>query len=256
MSKYKLSVGAMFKNESHCIKEWINHYLYHGVEHFYLINDNSDDNFMEIIKEYIEKDIITLFNVVEPYYLGRQRNLYNRFILPIIKETEWLIMVDLDEFVWSKQNINLYSVLESCSGYYQIQMTEMLFGSNGHISQPKYLVKSFTKRRENNFKNGCLKYIINSSCEFTSLNIHHADFINKEYTNDRTKFIQVYPEYFCYNHYKCQSRNFWDNVKCNKTDSDNYLIRTPNFFVDLDINEIEDTELYNQNINLFDNDDS
>ena len=41
---YKLSVGTIFKNEEHIIKEWIEHYLYHGVEHFYLIDDNSDDN--------------------------------------------------------------------------------------------------------------------------------------------------------------------------------------------------------------------
>jgi glycosyltransferase involved in cell wall biosynthesis len=107
MSKYNLSVGAIFKNESHSIKEWIMHYLHHGVEHFYLINDNSTDNFMEILQEYIDKDIVTLFNVDEPYYLGRQRNLYNRHILPLLKESKWLLMVDLDEYVWSKLDINL-----------------------------------------------------------------------------------------------------------------------------------------------------
>ena len=44
---YKLSVGSIFKNESQGIKEWIEHYLNHGVEHFYLINDNSNDNYLE-----------------------------------------------------------------------------------------------------------------------------------------------------------------------------------------------------------------
>ena len=39
--KYYFSVGAVFKNESHSIKEWICHYLHHGAEHFYLINDNK-----------------------------------------------------------------------------------------------------------------------------------------------------------------------------------------------------------------------
>ena len=50
---YKLSVGALFKNESHSIKEWIKHYLYHGVEHFYLIDDGSTDNYLEEIQEFI-----------------------------------------------------------------------------------------------------------------------------------------------------------------------------------------------------------
>ena len=38
---YNLSVGALFKNESHALEEWLEHYLYHGADHFYLINDGS-----------------------------------------------------------------------------------------------------------------------------------------------------------------------------------------------------------------------
>ena len=39
MSKYYLSVGAMFKNESHILKEWLDHYLREGVDMFLLINN-------------------------------------------------------------------------------------------------------------------------------------------------------------------------------------------------------------------------
>ena len=60
--KYTLSVGAIFKNEEHCIVEWIEHYLHHGVDHFYLIDDSSADSSVEKCKPYIEKGIVTLFN--------------------------------------------------------------------------------------------------------------------------------------------------------------------------------------------------
>jgi hypothetical protein len=255
--KYYLSVGAIFKNESHSIKEWIRHYLHHGVEHFYLINDNSSDNFMEIIQEYIDKNIITLFNDNEPYYLGRQRNLYNRHILPLVKETKWLLIVDLDEYVWSKNDIDLTKILKNCEFFSQIQINENLFGSNGHITQPKFIVKSFTKRRkfleDESVK---IKYFINTSYEFTSLNIHHATFLNesdKKTPEGNTRFIQVYREYICFNHYNCQSLEFWKNVKCTRGDCDNYLIRTHEDFHSYDINEVEDLELYNQNAILYDN---
>ena len=111
MSKYYLSVGAMFKNESHSIQEWITHYLHHGVDHFYLINDKSTDNSVERIQPYIDKGLITLFHVEEPYYLGRQRNLYNRHILPLLKESQWLLMIDLDEYVWSPRSSSLPHIL-------------------------------------------------------------------------------------------------------------------------------------------------
>ena len=106
---YKLSVGAIFKNEEHSIKEWIEHYLYHGVEHFYLINDNSNDNYLEKIQCYLDKNIVTLYNACFSNYIGRQKDMYNTYILPNIKDknTKWLLMVDLDEYMWSPVNKDL-----------------------------------------------------------------------------------------------------------------------------------------------------
>ena len=45
---YNLSILAMFKNESWIIKEWIEHYLLEGVDHFYLI----DNGLNELIQKY------------------------------------------------------------------------------------------------------------------------------------------------------------------------------------------------------------
>ena len=133
MSKYKLSVGGVFKNEAHSIKEWIDHYLFHGADHFYLINDGSTDNFLEIIQPYIDKEIITLYNDTWSRYLGRQRDMYNRYILPHIKETKWLLMIDLDEYIWSPIDINLNAILDTCYGLGQLQIMTTIFGSNGYI---------------------------------------------------------------------------------------------------------------------------
>jgi hypothetical protein len=246
---YRLSVGAIFKNESHSMSEWIKHYIHHGVEHFYLIDDNSNDSYINILQEYIDKGIVTLFVVQEPYYLGRQRNLYNRHILPRIKETKWLLMVDLDEYVWSKQNTRLDILLEEFDKFGQIQITEAIFGSNGHETQPKYIVPSFTKRDEKYHNK--YKYFVNSSFEFSSLNLHHADFTDSKYTNDGAVFIIAYTKYFVINHYNCQSREFYTEVKCKRGDCDNYLVRTPEMFNGIDLNIVEDTELLEQNKGLY-----
>lgn len=244
---YKLSVFAIFKNESHCLKEWLEHYLYHGVDHFYLINDNSDDNFLEILEPYIEKNIITLFNTKSTYYLGRQRNLYNEFVLPRIKESSWLLLVDLDEFVWSPISINLNDILKNVQPHIgQIQIEQSLFGSNNHITQPKTIVSSFTKRAET--KGGNLKYFINSDYEFTSLNVHHATFLDKNH--EKNNFIFLDSNYLVLNHYCCQSFEFWKHVKCTRGDADNYRIRTEEDFISYDKNEIEDLSLVEQNRNI------
>ena len=70
-----LSVGALFKNEEMVLKEWVEHYLYHGAEHFYLIDDNSDDRSVSVLEPYISKNVATIFGENDhPYYLWRQRN--------------------------------------------------------------------------------------------------------------------------------------------------------------------------------------
>ena len=245
---YKLSVGALFKNEAHSIKEWIEHYLNHGVEHFYLINDNSNDNYLEKIQCYLDTNVVTLYNADGRFYNynGRQKDMYNTYILPTIKETKWLLIVDLDEFMWSPVNKDLNVILSQCNGFGQIQVNHTLFGSNGHIIQPDSIVNSFTKRSHclnTKIPHGNFKYFVNTTFDFTSLNVHHATFANNEYHNDINVFIILDSNYFRLNHYCCQSLNFWTTIKCTRGDADNYRERKIEEFSMYDLNEVEDFDL-------------
>jgi len=252
--KYKLSIGAIFKNEEHCILEWIEHYLHHGVEHFYLIDDSSNDNSVENCRPYIEKGMITLFNHENQwdYYLGRQRDMYNHYILPHIKNTQWLIMVDLDEFLWSPIQINICELLmNQCMHLGQIQVRCIHFASSGFIEQPKNIVGNFLMTSKcHDFR--FLKYIINCNFEFSNLNVHSASFSNKDYENEKY-FIIVNDDYLVFNHYSIQSLDFWIKIKCTRGDSDNYKIRTIDDFYLYDKNDVEDKRLYEQNKEILDN---
>jgi Glycosyl transferase family 2 len=245
---YYLSVGAIFRNESDSIVEWIKHYLYRGVEHFYLINDNSNDDSIAKIQPFIDNGLITLYHSEEPYYLGRQRNLYNRFILPHAqkKDTQWILMVDLDEYVWSPLSIRIDHMLRTyCSKLGQIQMRQHIYGSNGHTVQPESLVKHFTKRASEYIN--CYKYFINTNFDFSSLNIHHANFTIETYKTDPNVFMIIDPNYMLFNHYSCQSLEFWEKVKCTRGDGDAYLQRDLARFHELDKNDVEDLRLWEQN---------
>ena len=60
-----LSVMAIFKNETMNLKLWIEHYLWQGVEHFYLIDNGSNDNPLSILQEYIDNGIVTYYFLPE-----------------------------------------------------------------------------------------------------------------------------------------------------------------------------------------------
>ena len=60
---YDLAVTAIFKNEGRYLKEWLDYHLFAGVEHFYLYNNDSSDNYAEVLAPYIEKNLVTLTDV-------------------------------------------------------------------------------------------------------------------------------------------------------------------------------------------------
>ncbi len=90
-----LVVAALFKNENHILKEWIEHYLYHGFDHIYLINDQSTDNYKETIEPYIKNKKITLIESDEKIYFGRQKNIYNKILLPLVKSKKNAMVIYL-----------------------------------------------------------------------------------------------------------------------------------------------------------------
>lgn len=225
--------------------EWLTHYLYHGASHFYLIDDASTDGYLSILQPFIDRGVVTLFSAQFQYYVGRQRDMYNTFVLPQLGNTKWLLMVDMDEFVWSPKCIKITDILRTCEHLGQIQMTDQLFGSNGFTEQPISLVDSFTKRQRE--PRGHLKYLINTAFEFTSLNVHHATFHDIE-RHETGQYFQVFGhDTFVVNHYCCQSREFWNRVKCTRGDADHYLQRKPEDFAALDVNDVEDLGLKTQN---------
>ena len=99
---HNLSIVAMFKNESSIIKQWIKHYIEENVEHFYLIDNGSTDNYENEIKEYEDK--ITLVKDKTRLKIGTQNHLINKhFLDKLKKETNWVIVCDIDEYIF---NIN------------------------------------------------------------------------------------------------------------------------------------------------------
>ena len=242
---HELSIGAIFKNEERNMREWLDHYLHHGVEHFYLIDDGNTDCSAEVLKPYTEAGLATVYYESHPYYLGRQYNLYNKHVLPYFAETHWLLMVDLDELVWSPRSTDLREVLRQLDHIAQIQMTYMLFGSSGHDADPKGgLVASYTRRAaaRPTHELANLKYFLNSTrANCAGLGLHTAVFSPKE-GKDAPYYIMD-ETWVVLNHYRCQSREFWRNVKCTRGDADNYRVRTMEDFNAYDFNDVEDTRL-------------
>lgn len=129
--KYNLSLILIFKNEAPFLKEWIEYHKMLGVEHFYLYQNNSSDNYMEVIKPYIEQGVITL--IEWPEYPG-QYSAYLDWYRNYRHETSWASFIDADEFLCPLKDENLIKTLNRYKKYPVVLVYWKLFGTGGQLS--------------------------------------------------------------------------------------------------------------------------
>ena len=256
---YELSLFAIFKNEGHIIKEWIEHYLSEGVEHFWLIDNGSTDEYEDQIKPYMDR--VTLFKDSTKH---QQIALYDKYVLPKINETKWIIGCDLDEFIWSTKGTlkDTLKTLDSDVGVIHIPWEQ--YGSSGLIEQPEKVIPSFLHRRRGTFYVET-KCIVRTDV-IQSLGIHYFELgndckiVNSRFEEDiygNHTFSEISEEIIKnakirLAHYQVQSRNWYTNVKMTRGDvnipsSEN--ARDDAYFKERDTNDIFDDSLYQKKKN-------
>lgn len=239
---YFLSIISIFKNEGHIINEWIEHHILEGVEHFYLIDNGSQDNYV-IEDKYLSK--ITLIFDDTKY---AQIKLLNKHFLELTKkESIWVISIDLDEFMYSRREYNtiseyLKNIKPSIS---QIGVPWKMFGSSGYIYQPSNVIKHFIYR-SNESKMVAIKTIVKTE-DLISYEVHsHKTYddtilLNTNILKRRTVYMITESfldkSFIHLNHYPIQSFEFFRKIKMTRGDINSTLlnnIRTTKYFNEYD----------------------
>lgn len=246
---HNLVVCGVFKNEAHILSEWIQHYLQRGVEHIYLVNDNSTDDFEKQIRPFSAN--VTLFhNDIVTNNVGRQPQIYEKYFRPLLPSSKWMAILDLDEFLYSPTGDSFASILSKYDSASQLQVDWLHFGSNGHIHQPISVVNGFTKRSKflTTVQYYSYKCIFKGS-SLISFDIHrnnvHGETIHLKYSDEAPPPLVI-------NHYTVQSLDFFMAVKATRGDINNYaqsigVVRDKPYFDSYDINDVVDMRLFEQN---------
>nr|WP_315177807.1 glycosyltransferase family 92 protein [uncultured Flavobacterium sp.] len=127
---YNVSICAIFKNEAHNMKEWIEFHKIVGVEHFYMFNNFSNDNYLEILESYVTDGTVTL--IEWPVEQG-QFSAYEYFYKTYSDATQWVSFLDLDEFITPFYKKNISEWLLKYKNYPCIVLYWKMFGSSGKI---------------------------------------------------------------------------------------------------------------------------
>ena len=153
--QYEVSLCLIFKDEAPYLREWLEYHILIGVDHFYLYNNNSTDNFSEILEPYIHSGKVTLINWERNYcQVGAYEHCYNMRK----NETHWLGYLDTDEFL-NITSGGIKELLGKYNAYPSLFLFWRIFGTSGVMEEDtsKLVIEQFTS---------CWPYLCNTGKSF------------------------------------------------------------------------------------------
>lgn len=210
--KYNLAIASVFQNEAPYMKEWIEYHLLTGVDHFYVYDNESQDDLKEVLQPYIDKGI------VDYKYLPGQRTMmvaYNDAFWRHKFECKYISFLDADEFLYPKNNESVIEVVddilskdEQASG---LAIYWQCFGSAGQEKADfsrgvleRFLLRSAT--------NNCTKLVVNPRGLDIMENPHYGYYYDGRYSVDEDGKINfggiesILPKRIAINHYLVKSK--------------------------------------------------
>ncbi|MBA3816208.1 MAG: glycosyltransferase family 92 protein [Parachlamydiaceae bacterium] len=147
--KYEIAAVLMFQNESFFLKEWIEYHKLIGIEHFYLFNNSSTDNYKEILKPYITSGEVELFNHSGHTHNQKdhgkiQYSIYKKACKLASGKAKWLAIIDADEFIYPVHSDSLNAVLKDYEDFGGLYVNYIPFGTSHieHVSDNRLIIET------------------------------------------------------------------------------------------------------------------
>ena len=163
--KYFLSLCSIIKDENNLIEFILYHWLI-GFEHFFIYDNDSNPSIKNILNHYIFKKICTIINFPGK---AQQMGAYNHCIKNYGNKTEWLCIIDGDEYILPKKHMSLRDFLSEYYNYHAIGINWVLYGTSFHeekqegfvIDNYRYCSNKQDKHIKSIFKPNFVKYCYN-----------------------------------------------------------------------------------------------
>lgn len=238
-----LTIFAAVKNEAASILEWLAFHRLQGFNRFLLGIDDCSDNTQSLIENSqfadscqlidLQQDRFQVSNSNTEFPIQNKQTLFLNYAVELLKEqnVEWALAIDVDEYVYSPQGLNLTDIL---SEYPEagVIVCERVFGSSGLAARPagSLVIEAFTKHVANNLDlsrkcssspidPGYFKTFVrpdqvisytNSHCPDTASHVVYEDHAKRRSTNNSGRTKRRPMNILRLNHYFTQDRAHWD----------------------------------------------
>jgi hypothetical protein len=141
---YYLTACLMFRDAASYLDEWLRFHMIVGVEHFYLYDNDSNDDYLSVVRPFCSTGKVTLTKWPGA---AQQLNVYAHCLQQNRNAASWIAYLDDDEFLFPAQEASLPDALSAYEDYAGVAACWLLFGSDGHRTRPRGLVTRNYRRR-------------------------------------------------------------------------------------------------------------
>lgn len=243
---YELAICAIFRDESPYLAEWVEVHRAAGVEHFFLYDNGSADDSLDVLGRVTDGDITVVPWPGEVAQLLAYADALYRFRTA----ATWLAFIDVDEFLFSPTGQRLPEILGAFRAAAPAVVANWcVYGTGGVETRPESVVRAFRYRTTGDL-NRHVKSIVQPRFTLPEkpADPHHfAYYQDRHAVNERG--VRV-PGPFCspsfellrVNHYHSKSVEE-AKAKAKKRRADNGEMRALEALLDPALNEVYDPTL-------------
>jgi len=168
-----LSVCAIYRNEASYLREWIEFHRLVGVERFYLYDNASMDEHLQVLEPYLREG-----SVIVHEWPGEaaQLSAYADCLARYRDDSRWIAFIDVDEFLFSPTGRPVPEVLTAYENEVGVAVNIALFGPGGHRTRPAGLVTESYLFQLESHRTRLVKSIVDPRAAEHAANPHHFEY--------------------------------------------------------------------------------
>jgi hypothetical protein len=151
-----LSICGIYRDEAPYLTEWIEFHRLVGVERFFLYDNESIDDHLEVLAPYLEDGTVVVHEWPSTTGEGRGgdfhhdlRSAFNHCLVEHRQDSRWIAFLDLDEFLFSPTGRPVAELLPAYERWPAVGVNWANFGASGHKTRPSgLLVENYTRRAD------------------------------------------------------------------------------------------------------------
>ena len=176
----KLCLCTLGKNENKYALEFIEHYKKYGVDKIFIYhnNDINGEKFEDVLNDYIKDGFVEIINYRGKYKI--QLNILNHCYYKNYKKYNWLILFDMDEFIFLKNYKNIKYFLNNKKFYdcQVIYLNEVIHLDNNQLYYKNKKLSERFKEIELNSPKIMVKSILRGDIENINITNNHVIDLN------------------------------------------------------------------------------